>query len=121
MKTESDGAEDADGEQEDGGDEFEDSGDGDADDAEGQHDQPDDGVTDERNQGERPAEDEQEAKEEEFDHEYGGPFEHRVELLQRYTHGRPQRFRGRGTMSVGYRVEGWTWSPGIETVTGAGR
>jgi hypothetical protein len=71
-RTESDGAEDADGEEEDGGDEGEDSGDRDADDAEGQSDKPHDGIKDEREQGKRPAEHEKNAKEKELDH--GSPF-----------------------------------------------
>ena len=36
----------------------------------GSSDEPDDGVEDEREQGERPAEDEEDAEEEEFDHEW---------------------------------------------------
>ena len=68
----SDRAEDADGEEEDGGDEGEDSGDGDADEAEGEQDEPDDGVEEERYEGERPADDQEDAEEQKFDH--GVPF-----------------------------------------------
>ena len=75
-RTESDGAQDADGEEEDGGDESEDPGDRDANGAEGQGDQPDDWVKDQREQGKRPAEDEKNAKEKELEH--GSPFGRRI-------------------------------------------
>ena len=76
MTNKSDGAQDADGDKEDGGDEFEDAPNRDAGEAEGERDQPDDRVEEERGEGDRPAENEQDAEEEELDH--GGPFGGRV-------------------------------------------
>lgn len=63
-----DGAEDADGEKEDGGDQGKGSGDDDADEAEGEQEEPDERVEDEGEQSEGPAGNEEEAEEEEFEH-----------------------------------------------------
>ena len=64
----SDGADHADGEEDDGADEFEDAADRDADDAEGNQEQPNNGVGDEGDQSQRPAENEKDAEEQEFRH-----------------------------------------------------
>ena len=64
----SDGADHADGEEDDGADEFEDAADRDADDAEGNQEQPDDGVGDEGDQSEGPAENKKNAEEQKFCH-----------------------------------------------------
>jgi hypothetical protein len=63
-----DRADHADGEEDDGADELEDSADRYADDAEGNQEYPDDGVSNERNQSQRPAENEKNAEEQEFGH-----------------------------------------------------
>jgi hypothetical protein len=77
-KTRLDGAEDADGDEEDGGDEREDSGDHDAGETEGERDDPEDRVEDEGQESQGPAEKQENAEEKEFEHG-GDPFE-RAEL-----------------------------------------
>ena len=63
-----DGSDDACGEEDDGADELKYSTDGDAQDAERNQEQPDDGVGDEREQSQGPAEDEEDAEDKEFCH-----------------------------------------------------
>lgn len=72
----SDGADEAGGQEDDRRDQFQRAADGDADETEGKQEQPDDGVEHERQQGERPAEDEEQAPEKEL--------QHRVHLIYSY-------------------------------------
>jgi hypothetical protein len=72
----SDGTEHADGKEDDGADQFEHAADGDSDDAEWDEKQPHEGVGDDCKQGQGPAQNQEDAEEQEFDHDVYLDFSH---------------------------------------------